>query len=176
MSTFVRLALLRRLWKVDKFNKSQFHNSVWKDAVLYFPKFLQQNDGGVNWTEWIQLPSSSVEIHYFVTVQIFDAVFFRAVERIVKQNTIVPPCLRVIRSLPIVVTWNRRTLYITWYSCNKHKYGKVHHHHHVPEGSGFSLLLNPQDEVDPSICFLVVLCFCVISVYTVVLVLVYGKV
>ena len=36
----VCLAPLRLAMEVDKFNKSQFHNYVWKESVLYFPQFL----------------------------------------------------------------------------------------------------------------------------------------
>jgi hypothetical protein len=39
-----------------------------------------------------------------------------------------------------------------------------YHNHHVPEALGFSLFLNPQDEVGPSNSSLVVICFCVLSV------------
>jgi hypothetical protein len=48
-----------------------------------------------------------------------------------------------------------------------------HHHHHVHEGVGVFLFLDPQDEVGPSISFLVVLCSFVLLVYIVVLVLVF---
>ena len=47
-----------------------------------------------------------------------------------------------------------------------------HHHHHVPEGLGVFLFLDPQDEVGPSFSSSVVLCFFVLLVYIVMLVLV----